>query len=124
MRLEIANINLGINKSSKLSLHNIRSENINLDMSMYLRDVMTRGKRRKYKLGSGTHALGNELKRWSSRNNNGNCKCCDSNSLVDVMHFVAQCPKFLENRKIFLIICSNFSLLTTLRITFFPKLFS
>jgi len=62
-------------------------------MSMYLRGVMTPGKRLEYKLRSGTHALGNELKRWSSRNNNGNCKCCHTNSLEDVMHFVAQCRK-------------------------------
>jgi hypothetical protein len=71
-------------------------------MNIYIKGIITPGKRLKYKLRSGTHALGNELRRWSSRNNNGNCKCCNSGKLEDVMHFVAQCPKLLQYRKDFL----------------------
>jgi len=96
------NIKLGINKTSKLALYKTRKENIKLNINTYLRGTMTPGKRLKLKLRSGTHALGNELKRWSSRNNNGCCKCCASDKLEDVIHFVSQCSKFSGNRKDFL----------------------
>jgi len=63
---------------------------------------MTPGKRLKLKLRSGTHDLGNELRCWSSRNNDGCCKCCGGDKLEDVMHFVSQCSKFIDKRKDFL----------------------
>ena len=102
LKIEVVNIKTGIDNSSKLALYNIREENISLDISTYLRGIMTPGKRLKFKLRSGTHALGNELKRWSARNTDGNCKCCDADKLENVTHFVAECSKFIDDRKQFL----------------------
>jgi len=59
---------------------------------------MSAGKRLKVKLRSGTCALGIELKRWTRRDDSGKCKCCDLDCIEDPFHFVAVCPKFVDER--------------------------
>ena len=78
VQAELKDINEGLSKSSKLALCKDLVESPTLGFKCYLKGVMCSGKRLKFKLRSGTNALGAELKRWSGRDENGGCKCCDS----------------------------------------------
>jgi len=55
-------------------------------------------KRLKFKLRSGTNALGQELRRWRGE---VKCESCNMGVIIieDVEHFVMQCPKFEKRRK-------------------------
>ena len=97
--VELANINKGLSESSKLALYKDLIEFPSLEFKSYLKGVMCDGKRLKFKLRSGTNALGAELKRWSGRDENGVCKCCDSGATEDVKHFVVDCLAYARQRK-------------------------
>ena len=99
VQAELKDINEGLSKSSKLALYKDLVESPTLGFKCYLKGVMCSGKRLKFKLRSGTNALGAELKRWSARDNDGACKCCTVGALEDVKHFVVDCPKYAAVRK-------------------------
>jgi len=102
VQFELKVMRVGIDKSSKLALYNVREEILSLEFKDYLTRVMSPGKRLKFKLRSGTNALGEELRRWASRNETGNCKCCEQDCLEDTAHFVARCPRYAKHRKKFI----------------------
>ena len=68
-----------------------------LKLDEYIKGVLDKGKRLKFKLRSGTNALERELERWGR--DEGICQCCKEGKVEDVHHFVMKCPTYARRRE-------------------------
>jgi len=85
-------------KCHKLQLYNELVQVRELKLDEYIKGVLDKGKRLKFKLRSGTNALECELKRWGR--GEGICqRTCKEGKVEDVHHFVMKCPTYARRRE-------------------------
>ena len=61
------------------------------------------------KFRTGNHDLATEIGRYKNRREYDECICsfCDDNSLEDLYHFIAACPRYYEVRELHIPLLAN-----------------